>query len=96
MPRKKTVQPLPLEELIIDDGTIVDLRHEEYDVRDETCQEIGQGLHKRDAYEKKRDRVLHKVADDYLTPRGRKVIRPEKDYLSSGSKFAREIAIRGK
>ena len=95
MPRKKTVQPLPLEELTLDDGTIVDLRHKEYDVRDGTCQEIGRGLHKRDAFEGKRDEVLLKVADDYLTPQGKKVIRPEKDYLSSGSKFAKEIALRG-
>ena len=84
MPRKKTVQPLPLEELILDDGSIVE-------IRDETCKIIGRGLHKRDAYEKKCDEVLAKVVNDYLTPKGRKKILPENDYLSSPAKFFHKV-----
>ena len=92
MPRKKTVQPLPLEELILDDGTIIDLRHEEYiEVRDETCQKIGKGMHNHYPFLKKRDEVLLMVGNDYLTPEGRKKILPENDYLSSPAKFFHKV-----
>ena len=84
MPRKKTIQPLPLEEFTLPDGTIIE-------IRDETCKIIGRGLHKRDAYEKKRDEVLAKVVNDYLTPKGRKKILPENDYLSSPAKFFHKV-----
>ena len=96
MPRKKTVQPLPLEELILDDGTIIDLRHEEYiEVRDETCQKIGKGMHNHYPFLKKRDEVLLMVGNDYLTPEGRKKILPENDYLSNPTKFWRKIVCTG-
>jgi hypothetical protein len=88
MPRKKTIQPLPLKEFTLPDGTVVE-------IRDETCKIIGRGLHKRDAYEKKRDEVLAKVVDDYLTPKGRKKILPANDYLSNPTKFWKKIVCTG-
>jgi hypothetical protein len=81
MPRKKTIQPQPLESFSLLDGTLVE-------VRDETCQEIGRGLHKRDAYEKWRDKVAEKVIPIYLDKNGRKLVKPEDDFLSSGYKFS--------
>lgn len=80
MPRKKTVQPPPLKSLTLSDGTLVE-------VRNETCQEIGRGLHKRDDYEKWRDKVAEKVIPIYLNKNGRKQIKPKDDFLSSGYKF---------
>jgi hypothetical protein len=88
MPRKKTIQPPPVEEFTLPDGTIVE-------IRDETCKIIGRGLHKRDAYEKKRDEVLAKVVNDYLTPKGRKKILPANDYLSNPTKFWKKIVCTG-
>ena len=88
MPRKKTIQPLPVEWFTLPDGIIVE-------IRDETCKIIGRGLHKQDAYEKKLYEVLAKVVNDYLTPKGRKKILPANDYLSNPTKFWRKIVCTG-
>ena len=84
MPRKKTVQPQPLRTFYENDEPIAE-------ERDETCKIIGRGLHKQDAYEKKLYEVLAKVVNDYLTPKGRKKILPENDYLSSPAKFFHKV-----
>ena len=81
MPRKETVQPAPLESLMLPDGTLVE-------VRDDTCWEKGRGQHKVNQYEQKRDGVLEDVANDYLTRDGRKAFTP--DYMATGKKFARK------
>lgn len=88
MPRKKPIQPKSLQEFIIrdDDGNNIVV-----EVRDETCQIKGRGFHKRNTYEKKRDEVLVIVANEYLTPQGRKNIPPTKNYLASASKFSRKL-----
>lgn len=83
MPRKKTIQPAPIESFTLDDGTIVEIRCKE-------CRVIGRGLHKTDKYEEKRDVVFEKVVADYLTSNGKKLIPKEKDYLSSAAKFTRQ------
>lgn len=85
MPRKKTIQPPPLDSFTLDDGTVVE-------VRDEKCRVVGRGLHKQDAYLDKRDKVLELVANDYLTPKGRKHVFPEHDYLLRSSTFAIKAA----
>ena len=92
MPRRKTVQPPPLETFTLEDGTVVE-------IRDETCQIRGRGLHKRDEFEKNRDKILKKVVDDYFAfdqsvpNSNRHVYSPPKrkihDYLLNGSAFAR-------
>ena len=84
MPRRKTVQPKPLETWIEDDYV--------FEVRDEACREIGRGLHKRDAYLTKRDRVLEWVVPIYLSSEGPKSLRSEDDFLRSGGAFARKVA----
>ena len=84
MPRKKTVQPQPLRTFYENGEPIAE-------ERDETCKIIGRGLHKQDAYEKKLYEVLAKVVNDYLTPKGRKKILPENDYLSSPAKFFHKV-----
>ena len=64
MPRKRTVQPEPLESFTIklDDGSIA-----EVEIRDETCNIIGRGLHKRDKHQALCDRILEYVAGIYLS-----------------------------
>jgi len=89
MPRKKTVQPDPLESLTLEDGTIVE-------IRDESCQIIGRGLHKRDAYEINRDHVLEKIVPIYVTHAGRKKLgRKQKDILKSAAEFERWYTLQG-
>lgn len=85
MPRKKTIQPLPLEE------------GENYEVRDEECWLIGRGMHKNFEFRKLMVNCLEKVADDYLTPSGPKEKPSSKsgDYMSSGHKFADEMIRKG-
>jgi len=96
MPRRKTIQPLPLDSFSLKDGTIVE-------VRDETCRIIGRGLHKVDAFEAKRDRILETVVHDYFSPDH---TDPKKahwkiktkiriDYLSSATMFARKMQALG-
>jgi hypothetical protein len=84
MPRKKTIQPLPVEWFTLPDGIIVE-------IRDETCKIIGRGLHKQDAYEKKLYEVLAQVVGDYLTMKGRKKILPANDYLSRPVDFFHKV-----
>ena len=89
MPRKKTVQPDPLESLILDDGTIVE-------IRDESCQIIGRGLHKRDAYENNRDNVLEKIVPIYVDRNGKKTLgRRQMDPLKSAAEFERWYTLQG-
>jgi hypothetical protein len=85
MPRKKTIQPEPIESFTLDDGTIVE-------IRGENCKLIGRGLHNANAFITKRDKILELVASDYLTPQGRKLKPKEIDYLSSATSFARKAA----
>jgi hypothetical protein len=82
MPRKNTVQPQPLEAFTLTDGTLIE-------VRDETCREIGRGLHKRDVYEEWRDKVAALVILIYLDKNGRKKVKKEDDFLNSGYKFGK-------
>ena len=89
MPRKKTVQPDPLESLTLEDGTIVE-------IRDESCQIIERGSHKRDAYEINRDHVLEKIVPIYVNRHGRKTLgRRQMDPLKSGAEFERWYTLQG-
>ena len=89
MPRKKTIQPEPIESFTLDDGTIIE-------IRDESCQIKSRGSHKRDAYEKNRDNILEKVVPMYVTPAGRKKRSSrQKDILKSASEFERWYTIEG-
>ena len=73
MPREKSVQPPPLESLVIGGTTI--------EVRDETCQRIGRGLHMRYKFIKWRDQVAQWVIPQYLDEGGPKNINLQKIYI---------------
>jgi len=88
MPRKKTEQPEPLDSFIVS-GTIVE-------VRDESCWEVGRGMHNNLSKEQRIDAALELVVDDYLTREGRKNKLPRSgDYMRNASEFAREMERRG-
>ena len=96
MPRKKTVQPEPLESIQLPNEVVVE-------IRDDGCRVIGRGLHKVDAFEKKRDAVLQMVIDDYFKPgessSDRWVYREDltdaADYLATATRFARWMELHG-
>ena len=89
MPRKKTIQPDPIESYTLEDGTIVEHR-------DETCQEIGKGLHKRNEYEAIRDAVLESIYPIYIDKNGRKIIRSRSpDPLKYAAVFERWYTRQG-
>lgn len=88
MPRKKTIQPPPLQSGVLEDGTI-------WEVRDETCLEIGRGLHNRNKYEQKRDELLEWVVNDYLSPNGPKFVPSDRDYMRSAKRFVDQCELWG-
>lgn len=71
---------------MLPDGTLVVLE-------DGTYREIGRGLHKRDAYERKRDAVLERVVQDYLDVTGPKSVTEERNYMRNASRFAVQVQI---
>ena len=84
MPRKKTVQPPPLDSFIIDDTTI--------ELRDHTCRLLGRGLHKRHEFEEWRHKVAQWVIPQYLDNNGPKVLNAEDDFLVSANKFSATLS----
>ena len=94
MPRKKTVQPEPLEIIDLGEGHLAE-------VRDDTCQEIGRGKHKTHEYLKKHDRVLEMVMEDYFIfakkpgQLGSYKGRSRDDYLGSAKKFLTKLELEG-
>ena len=90
MPRRKTIQPEPLERFEVD-GI-------EVEVRDGDTWLIGRGLHKQKEWELKADKMLKKVFLDYSKPhpyiKDRWILwQPpsDKDYMRSASAFARAM-----
>ena len=96
MPRKKTIQPDPLYEIPLPNGDAIE-------VRDDSCQEIGRGLHKVHTFENKRDAVLENVVDDYFKPGKssadswvfREDLTDAEDYLATATRFARWMELHG-
>lgn len=88
MPRKRTIQPAPLQSFTLPDGTLVE-------VRDESTWEIGRGQHKVLDFLNRRDEILQRVCSDYLSPSGCKRVSPDKDYLANATKFARKVQLWG-
>ena len=90
MPRKRTVQPEPLESSTIklDDGFLL-----EVEIRDETCNIIGRGLHKRDKHQALCDRILEYIAGIYLSPKGVKKVR--QPFMGSARELDAEMARSG-
>ena len=98
MPRKKTIQPAPIQTIYVHDG----IASFEIEIRDNSCYLISRGSHKRDAYNEKLWKVMEHVVQDYLSPSGRKIM-PKRmystgelnNYLESPSKFATQFEIWG-
>ena len=90
MPRRKTIQPEPLERFEVD-GI-------EVEVSDGDTWLTGRGLNKQKEWELKADLMLEKVFRDYSRPhpfiKDRRILQPrptDKDYMRSASAFAREM-----
>lgn len=58
MPRKKTTQPPPLDSFVVDGIT--------FEVRDETCEEVGRGMHTVAAHNKIFSKILTELSEEYF------------------------------
>ena len=97
MPRRKTIQPEPLQRFDIEDAEVI--------VLDEATWPIGRGQHKRMACQARADRMLGKVFDDYTIQDRRfpantdrrqlDLLSEGQDYMASASKFARRMEMDG-
>ena len=97
MPRRKMIQPEPLQRFDIEDAEVI--------VIDENTWPIGRGEHKRMAFQARADRMLEKVFDDYTVRDARSpansglrqldLPNERKDYMASASKFARQMEMYG-
>jgi len=86
MPRKKTVQPKPLERFHLEDGT-------EIDIIDNTCWPIGRGQHAARDFETQRvEPIVENIINIYMGPNGP---TKAKNILSSASNFARYLSLMG-
>ena len=92
MPRRKTIQPEPIERLNYDDLVI--------EVRNRETRLIGRGLHNRQGFEETLDKIIQFVSTDhfqrYSTKNPKSVlacVRP--DYLRDASSFARKCELKG-
>ena len=84
MPRKKTIQPEPLDIFSIDDIAC--------EIRDNTCQAIGRGLKQKYCFEDRLDSVLVWLLDEeYVTKAGDGNGLVESEFLSNASVFSREL-----
>ena len=91
MPRKKTIQPAPIQTIYVHDG----IASFEIEIRDNSCYLISRGSHKRDAYNEKLWKVMEHVVQDYLSPSGRKLIPRNADYLRSAATFTNQYDLWG-
>jgi hypothetical protein len=89
MPRKKTVQPDPkiVHESKEEDGLI-------WEERGPGSYIIGRGLHKRDAHEELRAKVLDWVVDHYLSIDG--PIKVKNDFMKTASGLDIAMDVSGK
>lgn len=86
MPRKKTVQPKPLERFYLKDGT-------EVDIIDETCWPIGRGQHSARDFETQRlEPIIENIMSIYIGQNGP---QKAKKILSSGTAFADHLSLLG-
>ena len=89
MPRKKTVQPDPIDAFTISDEVLGDVLVE---VRGDGTWEIGRGQHMKNKYDEWFSEVLVWVADQYLTSNGPKRRSSwQVDILKSAAEFDRAL-----
>jgi hypothetical protein len=89
MPRKKQETPPPLQSFYIE-GIL-------FEVRDETCWEIGSGKHRNLATKQRADKAIAVVFHDYFTKDGKRKLKPDgkRDYMRRGAWFAEEMQLHG-
>jgi len=89
MPRKKPVDPPPLESIIVYDGIEKIL----FEVRDHTCElVIGRGIHKKNAHDRWLSEVLEWLAETYIYPHYTEgELLPDLPVLSSPTIFSRAL-----
>ena len=86
MPRKKTLQPKPLERFYLKDGT-------EVDIIDETCWPIGRGQHAAQDFETQRlEPIIKDIISIYMGANGP---TKAKNILSSASNFTNHLSHMG-
>ena len=89
MPRKKTVQPDPIDAFTINDEVLGDVLVE---VRGDGTWEIGRGQHMKNKYDEWFSEVLVWVADQYLTSDGpKRRSSTQVDILKSAAVFDRAL-----
>lgn len=91
MPRKKPVEPDPLQ-VIEDNGVIIG------EVRDETCWVMSRGAHRTLQYNRDRlDPALKWAADKYfgLDTKGNRSVQPNTDFMKSAAKFCMALQLAG-
>jgi hypothetical protein len=88
VPRKKTVQPDPIDTFELDDGRVsVEVRGEGFNI-------IGRGLHKRDAHHELCVKILGWVVDHYLSING--PIEVKDDFMKSATDLDRAMSLSNK
>lgn len=76
MPRKTTIQPAPLENFVLDDGTVVE-------VRDRETREIGRGLDKKFNAEELDWQVVNGLVDDLRSGNRDRMLRAQSALASN-------------
>ena len=93
MPRKRRVDPAPLDKFEIE----VNGEKFECEIRDETCVIRSRGYANRElCSDRLWNSIMPKVVADYLDVNGRKNVSPSKDYLASPTRFANQLTKWGK
>ena len=88
MPRRKTVQPHPLQLIDCDEFFI--------EVRDRSTALIGRGSHAKDGFNETLDEILDFVTPDaFITQRDRNRHYREPAYLKNAANFARKCELKG-
>lgn len=91
MPRKKTVQPDPIDAFTFNDEVLGDVLVE---VRGDGTWEIGRGQHMKNKYDNWLSEVLDWVVSQYLTPKGpKRRVRTQVDILKSAAEFDRALQL---
>ena len=90
MPRKPTIQPSPLETFSVWHG----IQEYEFEVRDETCEVIGRGMHNVAAHNKQFSKALEELVAEYFWGSNLEKINI-REACRSDNALAIELAIRG-
>jgi hypothetical protein len=90
MPRKPTTQPPPLESFSVWHG----IQRYDFEVRDETCEVIGRGMHNVAAHNKQFSKALEQISTEYFWGADSKKAEI-RSACRSDNALAIELALRG-